>query len=41
MPATEVAMRGNSLEVLHRVYAKCLDGQRERINGKINNALNE
>lgn len=42
VPATEVAMRaGNSVEVLHRVYAKCLDGQRERINGKINNALNE
>lgn len=42
VPATEVAMRaGNSVEVLHRVYVKCVDGQRASINGKINDALNE
>lgn len=38
--STEVAMRaGNSVEVLHRVYAKCLDGQRNTVNGKIGRAL--
>ncbi|GAA3473691.1 tyrosine-type recombinase/integrase [Nonomuraea roseola] len=42
VPAAEVALRaGNSVEILNRVYAKCLDGQRETINGKINNALEE
>ncbi len=42
VPPTEVAMRaGNSVEVLHRVYAKCLDGQRASVNNKINTALNE
>ncbi|MEU4699799.1 tyrosine-type recombinase/integrase [Nonomuraea dietziae] len=42
VPAAEVALRaGNSVEILNRVYARCLDGQRETINGKINNALEE
>ncbi|MFJ6669848.1 hypothetical protein ACIQMJ_01935 [Actinosynnema sp. NPDC091369] len=36
VPATEVAERaGHSVEVLLRVYAKCIDGQRESINKKI------
>ncbi|WP_214326306.1 hypothetical protein [Nonomuraea sediminis] len=40
--APEVAKRaGNSVEVLHRTYAKCLDGQREAVNKKINRALDE
>ncbi|MEU4330397.1 tyrosine-type recombinase/integrase [Nonomuraea dietziae] len=42
VPATEVAKRaGHGVDVLLRVYAKCLDGQQERANGKINNALDE
>ncbi|MFI6903926.1 hypothetical protein ACIBKY_21860 [Nonomuraea sp. NPDC050394] len=42
VPAPEVALRaGNSVEVLHRTYAKCLDGQRATINNKINGALDE
>ncbi|WP_241564470.1 tyrosine-type recombinase/integrase [Nonomuraea polychroma] len=40
VPAPEVAKRaGHSVDVLLRVYAKCIDGQQEHINGKINNAL--
>lgn len=42
VPAPEVAKRaGHSVDVLLRVYAKCMDGQKEQINGKINDALNE
>ncbi|GAA3133150.1 hypothetical protein [Streptosporangium carneum] len=42
VPATEVAKRaGHSVEVLHRVYAKCMEGRQERMNGKIGNALGE
>ncbi|GAA3424620.1 tyrosine-type recombinase/integrase [Streptosporangium nondiastaticum] len=42
VPATEVAKRaGHSVEVLHRVYAKCMEGQQERMNGKISSALDE
>ncbi|MEV4109286.1 tyrosine-type recombinase/integrase [Nonomuraea sp. NPDC049695] len=42
VPASEVAMRaGHSVDVLLRVYAKCMDGQQEQINNKINDALNE
>ncbi|MEV4893235.1 site-specific integrase, partial [Nonomuraea sp. NPDC055795] len=42
VPAPEVVLRaGNSVEVLHRTYAKCLDGQRATINNKINGALDE
>ncbi|MFI9836325.1 tyrosine-type recombinase/integrase [Nonomuraea sp. NPDC051941] len=42
VPAVEVAKRaGHSVDVLLRVYAKCVDGQQEHINGKINEALNE
>ncbi|MGW2147499.1 tyrosine-type recombinase/integrase [Nonomuraea bangladeshensis] len=40
VPAPEVAKRaGHSVDVLLRVYAKCMDGQQEQINGKINAAL--
>ncbi|MFI7708621.1 tyrosine-type recombinase/integrase [Nonomuraea sp. NPDC049480] len=40
VPAPEIAKRaGHSVDVLLRVYAKCIDGQQEHINGKINNAL--
>ncbi|GAA2211417.1 tyrosine-type recombinase/integrase [Nonomuraea monospora] len=40
VPAPEVAKRaGHSVDVLLRVYAKCMDGQQEQINGKINDAL--
>ncbi|MET9244896.1 tyrosine-type recombinase/integrase [Nonomuraea sp. NPDC003709] len=42
VPAVEVAKRaGHSVDVLLRVYAKCVDGQQEHINGKINEALDE
>ncbi|MFF4198814.1 tyrosine-type recombinase/integrase [Nonomuraea sp. NPDC001831] len=40
VPAPEVAKcAGHSVDVLLRVYAKCIDGQQEHINSKINNAL--
>ncbi|MEQ4724918.1 tyrosine-type recombinase/integrase [Nonomuraea sp. B19D2] len=40
VPAPEVAKRaGHSVDVLLRVYAKCMDGQQEQINGKIHDAL--
>ncbi|KAA2252170.1 tyrosine-type recombinase/integrase [Solihabitans fulvus] len=36
VPATEVAERaGHSVDVLLKVYAKCIDGQRETVNKKI------
>ncbi|AQZ68594.1 phage integrase family protein [[Actinomadura] parvosata subsp. kistnae] len=42
VPAVEVAKRaGHSVDVLLRVYAKCMDGQQEQINSKINSALDE
>ncbi|MFI6739175.1 tyrosine-type recombinase/integrase [Nonomuraea sp. NPDC050451] len=42
VPAPEVAKRaGHSVDVLLRVYAKCMDGQQEQINGKINDALDQ
>jgi Site-specific recombinase XerD len=42
VPATEVAKRaGHSVDVLLRVYAKCLDGQQARANRKIAEALEE
>ncbi|GDY32993.1 tyrosine-type recombinase/integrase [Gandjariella thermophila] len=40
VPVTEVAARaGHSVAVLLNVYAKCMDGQREHINRKIDDAL--
>ncbi|MER7506210.1 tyrosine-type recombinase/integrase [Nonomuraea pusilla] len=40
VPAPEVAKRaGHSVDVLLRVYAKCMDGQQEQINVKIHDAL--
>ena len=40
VPATEVAERaGHSVDVLLRVYAKCLDGQRNKINETIDRLL--
>ena len=40
VPATEVATRaGHSVEVLLRVYAKCVDGQAETVNQRIDVAL--
>ncbi|MER5325683.1 tyrosine-type recombinase/integrase [Streptosporangium roseum] len=40
VPATEVAKRaGHSVDVLLRVYAKCMEGQRDHANGKIADAL--
>ncbi len=42
VPAVEVAKRaGHSVDVLLRVYAKCMDGQQDQINGKINDALDD
>ncbi len=40
VPATEVAERaGHSVDVLLRVYAKCIDGQRDKINQTIDGLL--
>jgi integrase len=40
VPATEVAQRaGHSVDVLLRVYAKCIDGQRNKINKTIDGLL--
>ncbi|GII89683.1 hypothetical protein Ssi03_76730 [Sphaerisporangium siamense] len=40
--ATEVAQRaGHSVDVLLRVYAKCIEGQQSRANRKIGEALND
>ncbi|MEV7964912.1 hypothetical protein AB0O34_02895 [Sphaerisporangium sp. NPDC088356] len=42
VPATEVATRaGHSVDVLLKVYAKCIEGQRARANYKISEALDE
>ncbi|MBN1174648.1 MAG: tyrosine-type recombinase/integrase [Micromonosporaceae bacterium] len=42
VPATEVAQRaGHSVDVLLKVYAKCLDGQSEAINQSIEHALGD
>ncbi|RCG31214.1 site-specific integrase [Sphaerisporangium album] len=42
VPATEVAERaGHSVDVLLKVYAKCMEGQQDRANGKIDEALSE
>ncbi|MGV9770826.1 hypothetical protein [Streptosporangium sp. NPDC003464] len=42
VPATEAAKRaGHSVDVLLRAYAKCMDGQQDLINGKIDNALDD
>jgi integrase len=42
VPATEVAQRaGHSVEVLQRVYAKCVEGQALHANNKITGALND
>jgi integrase len=42
VPATEVARRaGHSVDVLLRVYAKCIDGQEGVANGRIDDALDE
>lgn len=40
VPPTEVAARaGHSVDVLLKVYAKCVDGQRDQLNSKIDAAL--
>ncbi|MCO6004498.1 tyrosine-type recombinase/integrase [Actinoallomurus purpureus] len=40
VPATEVARRaGHSVDVLLKVYAKCVDGQEEMVNRRIEEAL--
>jgi len=40
VPPTEVAERlGHSVEVLLRIYAKCIDGQRDLINQRISDGL--
>jgi integrase len=42
VPATDVAERaGNSVDVLLKIYAKCLDGDRERMNVRIEKALDD
>jgi integrase len=42
VPAPEVARRaGHSVEVLLRVYAKCIDGQQDAMNRRIENALGD
>jgi integrase len=42
VPPVEVAKRaGHSVDVLLRVYAKCMDGQQDSINGKIKQALDQ
>lgn len=42
VPPTEVAQRaGHGVDVLLRVYAKCLEGQRDRANGQITKALED
>jgi integrase len=40
VPATDIAERaGHSVDVLLKVYAKCLDGDRDRMNARIDDAL--
>ncbi|GAA4204203.1 hypothetical protein GCM10022220_14490 [Actinocatenispora rupis] len=42
VPATEVAERaGHTVDVLLKVYAKCIDGQRDVINKRIEDALSD
>ncbi|HVL85201.1 MAG TPA: integrase, partial [Pseudonocardia sp.] len=42
VPAAEVAARaGHSVDVLNKVYAKCIDGQRDEINERIAAVLGE
>ncbi|MCX4386939.1 hypothetical protein OG777_08360 [Micromonospora peucetia] len=42
LPAPEVAQRtGHSVDVLLKVYAKCLDGDRSRMNERIEAALSQ
>jgi integrase len=42
VPATEVAERlGHSVDVLLKVYAKCIDGQRDLINKRISDGLGD
>lgn len=42
VPPTEVAQRaGHGVDVLLRVYAKCIDGQRSRVNRQISDALGD
>ncbi|WP_248966207.1 tyrosine-type recombinase/integrase [Sphaerisporangium perillae] len=42
VPATEVAKRaGHSVDVLLRVYAKCIEGQRSHANRQISDALDD
>ncbi|WP_346130088.1 hypothetical protein [Lentzea roselyniae] len=42
VPAAEVAERtGHTVDVLLKVYAKVLDGQRDRSNDKIDGTLDE
>jgi hypothetical protein len=42
MPAPEVAERaGHSVDVLLKVYAKCIDGQEASVNGRIDGALGD
>ncbi|MBM0255571.1 integrase [Micromonospora sp. 4G55] len=40
VPATEVAERaGHSVDVLLKVYAKCIDGEEATVNGRIDDVL--
>ncbi|GLZ12358.1 hypothetical protein Acsp04_25930 [Actinomadura sp. NBRC 104425] len=42
VPPTEVAERaGHSVNVLLRIYAKCIDGQQDRANERIEDALGD
>ena len=42
VPAAEVAARaGHSVEVLNKVYAKCVDGQRDTMNERISAMLGD
>lgn len=42
VPATEVATRaGHSVDVLLKVYAKCIDGQEASVNQRIEEALDD
>jgi integrase len=42
VPVTEVAERaGHSVDVLMKVYAKCIEGQKDMINDRTQDALND
>ncbi|MFJ3899422.1 hypothetical protein [Streptomyces sp. NPDC090083] len=42
MPAPEVAARaGHSVDVLLKIYAKCIDGQEQEMNERIMQVLGE